>query len=167
MRRLRIAYAMINGNRRDGSARALTELAERIAVKHEVHLFARRVEEFDLSHIKWHKMAGLSCRRSSILRVTICWRNLCCPKAASISSIQSDQTPTTPTSLLFHKSSRQKAKSLPNNQSRAGLVFRANSPAGSISRPAVSRKKVLYSPGEGAAFFALFPRSRKRASQAL
>ncbi len=60
MRRLRIAYAMINCNRSDGSARALTELAERIALKHEVHLFARRVHEVDLSHIKWHKMAGLS-----------------------------------------------------------------------------------------------------------
>ncbi len=60
MRRLRIAYAMIYCNRSDGSARALTELAERIALKHEVHLFARRVEEINLSHIKWHKMAGPS-----------------------------------------------------------------------------------------------------------
>ena len=60
MRRLRVAYAMINCNRRDGSARALNELAERIALKHEVHLFARRAEEIDLSHIKWHKMPGLS-----------------------------------------------------------------------------------------------------------
>src|SRR5258707_13243295 len=60
MRRLRIAYDMINCNRRDGSACALNELAERIAVKHEVHLFARRAEDIDLSHIKWHKMAGLS-----------------------------------------------------------------------------------------------------------
>ena len=60
MHRLRIAYAMINCNRRDGSARALNELAERIALKHEVHLFARRAEEIDLSHIEWHKMPGLS-----------------------------------------------------------------------------------------------------------
>jgi UDP-glucose:(heptosyl)LPS alpha-1,3-glucosyltransferase len=60
MRRLRIAYAMINCNRRDGSARALNELAERIALKHEVHLFARRAEEIDLSHIEWHKMPGVS-----------------------------------------------------------------------------------------------------------
>lgn len=60
MRRLRIAYAMIYCNRSDGSARALTELAERIAVKHEVHLFARRVKEIDLSRIKWHKMPGPS-----------------------------------------------------------------------------------------------------------
>ncbi len=60
MHRLRIAYAMINCNRRDGSARALNELAERIALKHEVHLFARRAEEIDLSHIEWHKMPGTS-----------------------------------------------------------------------------------------------------------
>ena len=60
MRRLRIAYAIINCNRRDGSARAVSELAERIALKHEVHLFARRAEEIDLSHIEWHRMPGLS-----------------------------------------------------------------------------------------------------------
>src|SRR6516225_3930833 len=60
MRRLRVAYAMINCNRRDGSARALNEVAERIALKHEVHLFARRAEQIDLSHIRWHKMPGVS-----------------------------------------------------------------------------------------------------------
>src|SRR6476661_4812626 len=60
MRRLRIAYAMINCNRRDGSARAVNEVAERTALNHEVHLFARRAEEIDFSHIRWHKMPGLS-----------------------------------------------------------------------------------------------------------
>jgi glycosyltransferase involved in cell wall biosynthesis len=60
MRRLRIAYAMINCNRRDGSAHALNELAERMALRHEVHLFARRAEEIDLSHIERHRMPGLS-----------------------------------------------------------------------------------------------------------
>ena len=59
-RRLRIAYAMINCNRRDGSARALNELAERMARRHEVHLFARRVEELDLCGIRWHRMTGIS-----------------------------------------------------------------------------------------------------------
>jgi glycosyltransferase involved in cell wall biosynthesis len=58
-KRLRIAYAMINCNRRDGSARALNELAERMARRHEVHLFARRVEELDLSGIHWHRMPGI------------------------------------------------------------------------------------------------------------
>ena len=60
MRRLRIAYAMINCNRRDGSARAVNEVAERTALNHEVHLFARRAEEIDFSHIEWHKMPGIS-----------------------------------------------------------------------------------------------------------
>jgi glycosyltransferase involved in cell wall biosynthesis len=58
-KRLRIAYAMINCNRRDGSARALNELAERMARRHEVHLYARRVEELDLSGIHWHRMPGI------------------------------------------------------------------------------------------------------------
>jgi glycosyltransferase involved in cell wall biosynthesis len=58
-KRLRIAYAMINCNRRDGSARALNELAERMAKLHDVHLFARRVEELDLSGIRWRQMAGI------------------------------------------------------------------------------------------------------------
>jgi glycosyltransferase involved in cell wall biosynthesis len=60
MRRLRIAYAMINCNRRDGSARAVNEVAERTALQHEVHLFARRAEDIDFSHIEWHRMPGIS-----------------------------------------------------------------------------------------------------------
>jgi UDP-glucose:(heptosyl)LPS alpha-1,3-glucosyltransferase len=51
---------MINCNRRDGSARAVNEVAERTALDHEVHLFARRAEEIDFAHIQWHKMPGLS-----------------------------------------------------------------------------------------------------------
>jgi glycosyltransferase involved in cell wall biosynthesis len=58
MQRLRIAYAMINTNRRDGSARALCEVAERLAHRHEVHLFARTVADLDLSCIYWHRMPG-------------------------------------------------------------------------------------------------------------
>jgi glycosyltransferase involved in cell wall biosynthesis len=50
---------MINCNRRDGSARAVNEVAERMAGAHKVHLFARRAEEIDLSKIKWHRMPGL------------------------------------------------------------------------------------------------------------
>jgi len=59
-KRLRIAYAMINCNRRDGSARALNEVAERMARRHEVHLFARRAEDFDLSAVRWHRMPGVA-----------------------------------------------------------------------------------------------------------
>jgi len=59
MGRLRIAYAMINCNRRDGGARAVNEVAERLAKAHEVHLFARKVEDLDLSRIQWRKMPGI------------------------------------------------------------------------------------------------------------
>jgi glycosyltransferase involved in cell wall biosynthesis len=59
---------MINCNRRDGSARAVNEVAERMASLHKVHLFARRAEEIDLSKIKWHRMPGL--RRPELLDFT-------------------------------------------------------------------------------------------------
>lgn len=59
MRRLRIAFAMINCNRRDGGARAVNEVAERLADRHEVHLFARKAEDLDLSNIRWHQMPGI------------------------------------------------------------------------------------------------------------
>ena len=55
---MKIAYAMINCNRRDGSARAVNEVAERLAQKHEVHLYARKAEDLDLSHIAWHRVPG-------------------------------------------------------------------------------------------------------------
>jgi glycosyltransferase involved in cell wall biosynthesis len=59
MKRLRIAFAMINCNRRDGGARAVNEVAERLAKEHEVHLFARKVEDLDLTGIHWRKMPGI------------------------------------------------------------------------------------------------------------
>jgi glycosyltransferase involved in cell wall biosynthesis len=58
-RQLRIAFAMINCNRRDGGARAVNEVAERLAERHQVHLFARKAEEIDLSRIHWRKMPGI------------------------------------------------------------------------------------------------------------
>lgn len=57
---MKIAYAMINCNRRDGSARAVNEVAERLARKHEVHLYARKAEDLDLSHIAWHRVPGVN-----------------------------------------------------------------------------------------------------------
>jgi glycosyltransferase involved in cell wall biosynthesis len=60
MRRLRIAFAMINCNRRDGGARAVNEVAERLAQKHDVHLFARKAEDLDLTRIQWRKMPGIA-----------------------------------------------------------------------------------------------------------
>ena len=50
---------MINCNRRDGSARAVNEVAERLAKRgHEVHLYARKAEDLDLDLIKWHRVPG-------------------------------------------------------------------------------------------------------------
>ncbi|MGV3660591.1 MAG: glycosyltransferase family 4 protein [Prosthecobacter sp.] len=57
---MKIAYAMINCNRRDGSARAVNEVAERLARKHEVHLYARKAEDLDLSKIAWHRIPGVN-----------------------------------------------------------------------------------------------------------
>jgi len=56
---MRIAFAMINCNRRDGSARPVNEVAERLARRgHDVHLYARRAEDIDLSRIHWRKIPG-------------------------------------------------------------------------------------------------------------
>lgn len=56
---MRIAFAMINCNRRDGSARAVNEVAEILAARgHEVHLYARKAEDLDLSAIRWHRVPG-------------------------------------------------------------------------------------------------------------
>ena len=50
---------MINCNRRDGSARAVNEVAERLAERgHEVHLFARKAEDLDFTKVRWHKVPG-------------------------------------------------------------------------------------------------------------
>ena len=50
---------MINCNRRDGSARAVNEVAERLADRgNEVHLFARKAEDLDLGKVRWHKVPG-------------------------------------------------------------------------------------------------------------
>jgi len=58
---MRIAFAMINCNRRDGSARAVNEVAERLARRgHEVHLYARRAEDLDLTLVQWHPVQGIS-----------------------------------------------------------------------------------------------------------
>ncbi len=56
---MRIAFAMINCNRRDGSARAVNEVAERLARRgHEVHLYARKAEDLDLGAVRWHRIPG-------------------------------------------------------------------------------------------------------------
>ena len=56
---MRVAFAMINCNRRDGSARAVNEVAEGLARRgHDVHLFARKAEDLDLQAVKWHPVPG-------------------------------------------------------------------------------------------------------------
>jgi glycosyltransferase involved in cell wall biosynthesis len=50
---------MINCNRRDGSARAVNEVAERMAKRgHEVHVYARTAEDLDLERVKWCQVSG-------------------------------------------------------------------------------------------------------------
>lgn len=57
---MRIAFAMINCNRRDGSARAVNEVAERLARRgHDVHLYARKAEDLDLGLVTWHPIPGI------------------------------------------------------------------------------------------------------------
>jgi glycosyltransferase involved in cell wall biosynthesis len=59
-RTVKIAFSMINCNRRDGSARAVNEVAEKLADRgHEVHLFARKAEDLDLNKVRWHKVPGV------------------------------------------------------------------------------------------------------------
>jgi glycosyltransferase involved in cell wall biosynthesis len=56
---LKIAFAMINCNRRDGSARAVNEVAERLVDRgHEVRLYARKAEDLDLEKVGWQKIRG-------------------------------------------------------------------------------------------------------------
>lgn len=58
---MRVAFAMINCNRRDGSARAVNEVVERLADRgHDVHLFARKAEDLALDKITWHRIPGIS-----------------------------------------------------------------------------------------------------------
>lgn len=57
--RLRVAFAMINCNRRDGSARAVNEVSERLVDRgHEVHLYARKAEDLDLRRVRWRPVPG-------------------------------------------------------------------------------------------------------------
>jgi len=54
-----IGFFMINCNRRDGSARAVNEVAERLVRRgREVHLYARKAEDLDLNLVSWHRVPG-------------------------------------------------------------------------------------------------------------
>ncbi len=56
---MRVAFAMINCNRSDGSARAVNEVAERLARRgHDVHVLARTVRDLDTRLVRWTKIPG-------------------------------------------------------------------------------------------------------------
>lgn len=55
---MKIAYVVINANRREGTSRAVLEVAERLASRHEVHLLARTVEGASLDRITWTRIGG-------------------------------------------------------------------------------------------------------------
>lgn len=55
---MKIAYVIINANRREGTSRAVVEVAERMAKEHEVHLWARCAEDFDRQRIELRRVPG-------------------------------------------------------------------------------------------------------------
>lgn len=55
---MRIAFVLINANRFEGTSRAVVEVAERLASRHDVHLFSRSAVDVDLSKINWHPIQG-------------------------------------------------------------------------------------------------------------
>lgn len=55
---MKIAFVIINANRREGTSRAVLEVAERLALRHEVTLLARTVEGADLTNIAHRAVRG-------------------------------------------------------------------------------------------------------------
>jgi glycosyltransferase involved in cell wall biosynthesis len=56
---MRIAFVIINANQREGTARAVVEVAQRLATRHDVHLVSRTVEDVDASRITLHRVPGV------------------------------------------------------------------------------------------------------------
>ncbi len=58
---MRIAYVIIDCNRREGTARAVVEVAERMArtYGHEVHLYSQTADEVDFNLVTWHRVPAL------------------------------------------------------------------------------------------------------------
>jgi glycosyltransferase involved in cell wall biosynthesis len=50
---MRIAFVVINANRREGTSRAVVEIAERLGRKHEVVVYSRTAENVNKSVIAW------------------------------------------------------------------------------------------------------------------
>ena len=55
---MRIAYLIINHNKREGTSKAISEVAERLAARHQVHVFSRTAAGVDLNRIRWHRIPG-------------------------------------------------------------------------------------------------------------
>lgn len=56
---MRIAFAIIDCNRRDGHARPVLEVSERLAASgHDVHIFSRTLEDIGPGIATWHRIPG-------------------------------------------------------------------------------------------------------------
>jgi glycosyltransferase involved in cell wall biosynthesis len=65
---LRLAYVIINANRYEGTARAILEVAERLAIRHEIDLWARTYEacnrdavtgnQNEIGRLRWRRVFG-------------------------------------------------------------------------------------------------------------
>lgn len=56
MKVLRIAFVIINANRREGTSRAIVEVAERLACRHDVTVISRTAESLDRSNLRWTRV---------------------------------------------------------------------------------------------------------------
>jgi glycosyltransferase involved in cell wall biosynthesis len=57
---VKIAYVIVNANRHEGTARAVWEVAERVAEEHEVHIWARTADLREKSKVIWRRVPGPS-----------------------------------------------------------------------------------------------------------
>lgn len=56
---MKIAFCIINHNKWEGTSKAVAEVAERLATRHEVHIFSRSAIGVDLGSIQWHAIPGV------------------------------------------------------------------------------------------------------------
>jgi glycosyltransferase involved in cell wall biosynthesis len=57
---MRIAFVVINANRREGTSRAVVEVAERLGRRHEVVVYSRTAENVNTSVIEWRPIQAPS-----------------------------------------------------------------------------------------------------------
>ncbi len=53
---MKIAFVVINANRREGTSRAIVEVAERLGMDHRVSVFSRTLESVDHSRFRWERV---------------------------------------------------------------------------------------------------------------